>query len=107
MGLAPCLSRCGVSSEFATVEWGYRTLRVAGSVTFWLSGTEKSVFKLVGTNYEDEQILLLEGRLFSADGVATARNERRDPSGSRLRRLRGGMGSLGTPASRQAPLLFL
>ena len=40
---------------------GYRTLRVAGRVTFWLSGAGKSVFQLVGTNYEDGQIVLLEG----------------------------------------------
>ena len=40
---------------------GYRTLRVAGRVTFRLSGRGKSVFWLVGTNYEDGQILLLAG----------------------------------------------
>jgi len=40
---------------------GYRTLRVAGSVTFWLSGAGKSVFQLVGANYEDGQIVLLGG----------------------------------------------
>ena len=32
--------------------------------TFRLSGAGKSVFKLVGTNYEDGQNVLLEGWLF-------------------------------------------
>ena len=43
------------------VDTGYRTLRVAGGATFWLSGAGKSVFQLVGTNYEDGQIVLLGG----------------------------------------------
>ena len=50
--------------------------------------------------------MLLEGRLFSADGAATVRNEMRDPSGSRLRRLPGHIESVRTPASRQTLLCF-
>ena len=50
--------------------------------------------------------VLLVGWLFSTDGAVTARNERRDPSGFRLRRIRGGMGSVGTPVSRQALFCF-
>ena len=38
-------------------------------------------------------------RLFGTDGVATVRNEGRDPSGSRLCRIRGGLGSVGRPAN--------
>ena len=40
---------------------GYRTLRVAGVLTFRCAGAGKSVFSLVGTNYEDGQIVLLAG----------------------------------------------
>ena len=40
---------------------GYRTLRVAGVLTFRCVGAGKSVFKLVGANYEDGQIVLLAG----------------------------------------------
>ena len=43
---------------------GYRTFRVAGRVTFWLSGAGKSVFSLVGAHYEDGHCVLLEGWLF-------------------------------------------
>ena len=59
---------------------------------------------MVGANYEAGQIVLLVRRLFSADGAATARNEGRDPSGSRLCRLPGRRESVGTPASRGALL---
>ena len=45
-------------------------------------------------------------RLFSADGVGTVRSEGRDPSGSCLCRLRGGLGSVGMPASRVSLLCF-
>ena len=48
----------------AATDLGYRTFRVAGRVAFRLSGAGKSVFKLVGTNYEDGQIVLLVVRLF-------------------------------------------
>ena len=34
----------GVSLFDEAGVWGYRTLRVAGRVTFWLSGAGKSVF---------------------------------------------------------------
>ena len=45
-------------------------------------------------------------QLVGADGAVTARNEGRDPSGFRLRRIRGGMGSVGRPVSRQALFCF-
>ena len=50
------------------------------------------------------QNLLLDGRLVSADGAATVRNERYVLSGSRLCRLPGHRDSVGTPASRGALL---
>ena len=50
--------------------------------------------------------MLLEGQLFGADGAVTARNEGRDPSGSRLCRLPGHIESVGTPASRQTLFCF-
>ena len=58
----------------------------------------------MGANVEDGQNVLLDGRLVSADGAATVRNEGRDPSGSRLCRLPGNRESVGTPASRGALL---
>ena len=48
----------------------------------------------MGANYEDGQIVLLDGRLVSADGAATVRNERYVLSGSRLCRLPGHMESI-------------
>ena len=44
--------------------WGYRTLRVAGGVTFWLSGAGKSVLEVVGVNLKDGQNVLVLWRLF-------------------------------------------
>ena len=41
-----------------------------------------------------------------ADGASPARNERRDLSGSRLRRIRGFVGSVGRPASCEALFCF-
>ena len=45
---APVFSCClwphGCSGRRVGPGWGYRTLRVAGGVTFWLSGAGKSVF---------------------------------------------------------------
>ena len=43
---------------------GYRTLRVAGGVTFWLSGAGKSVLEVVGVNLKDGQNVLVLWRLF-------------------------------------------
>ena len=44
--------------------WGYRTLRVAGSVTFGLFGAENSVLEVVGPNVEVGQIVLGVSCLF-------------------------------------------
>ena len=44
---APCVVACGsagVPGVGGPGRWGYRTLGVAGGVTFWLSGAGKSVF---------------------------------------------------------------
>ena len=50
--------------------------------------------------------VLLVGWLFGADGAVTVRNEGRDPSWFCLRRIRGGMGSVGRPVSRVSLFCF-
>ena len=107
---------CWFCSDFSAFWCGKVGILVDGShrggwakrdgcvATFRLCCAGKSVLKLVGTNYEVGEIVLLVGRLSSADGAATVRNERRDPWGSRLCRLPGHREGVGTPARRGALL---